>query len=122
MAANSGSPPTHTIKPINPPPPSDQPMSAMLKAEIDSGRTDDKVGVFDPELSTLGTDNKATGQPPSPFRFTLARFHEVLGQSIRGGERATDDDEGRGNTFAGFLGLIVAIGAVLVVGIWIGAR
>src|SRR4051794_17458662 len=87
MAANSGSPPTHTIKPINPPPPSDQPTSAMLKAEIDSGRTDDKVGVFDPELSTLGTDNKATGQPPSPFRFTLARFHEALGQSIRGGRQ-----------------------------------
>ena len=47
MAANSDSPPTHTIKPINPP-------------------------------------------PPSPFRFTLARFHEALGQSIRGGETAMD--------------------------------
>src|SRR3954452_10110052 len=40
--------------------------------------------------SNLGTDNKATGQPPSPFRFTLARFHEALGQSIRGGETAMD--------------------------------
>ena len=122
MAANSGSPPTHTIKPINPPPPSDQPTSAMLKAEIDSGRTDDKVGVFDPELSTLGTDNKATGQPPSPFRFTLARFHEALGQSIRGGETATDAHKGWNSTFAGFLGLVVAIGVALLVGVWIGAR
>ena len=122
MAANSGSPPTHTIKPINPPPPSDQPTSVMLKAEIDSGRTDDKVGVFDPELSTLGTDNKATGQPPSPFRFTLARFHEALGQSIRGGETATDAHKGWNSTFAGFLGLVVAIGVALLVGVWIGAR
>ena len=66
--------------------------------------------------------NDVADQPTARLRLTLARYQEALGQSIRGGERATDDDEGRGNTFAGFLGLIVAIGAVLVVGIWIGAR
>src|SRR4051794_33742785 len=36
------------------PPPSDQPTSAMLKADINSGRTGDKVGVFDPGLSSSG--------------------------------------------------------------------
>ena len=43
MAANSDLPPTHTIKPIDPPPASDQPTTAMLKGDIDSGRTGDKV-------------------------------------------------------------------------------
>lgn len=65
---------------------------------------------------------KAIDQPAARFRLTLARYYEAVGQSIRGGEKATDDLEGRGGTLAGFLGLIVAIGAVLVFGIWIGAR
>jgi hypothetical protein len=71
MATNSDIPPTHTIKPVDPPPPSDQPTSAMLKDDIDSGRTGDKVGVFDPGLSTLGTDDEAAGRPPSPFRIAF---------------------------------------------------
>ena len=37
-----------TTKPIDPPPSSGRPTSAQLKADIDSGRTGDKVGVFDP--------------------------------------------------------------------------
>src|SRR3954470_2537735 len=53
MASNSDIPPTHTVKPIDPPPSSDQPTPAMLKADIDSGRTGDKVGVLDPGLSSL---------------------------------------------------------------------
>jgi len=68
------------------------------------------------------TDNKAAGQSPSRFRFTLARYHEALGQSIRGGETATDAHKGWNSTFAGFLGLVVAIGVALLVGVWIGAR
>ena len=67
-------------------------------------------------------ENKAVDQPAAHFRLTLARFHEALGQSIRGGEKDTDAHEGRSSTFAGFLGLVAAIGVVLVVGIWIGAR
>jgi len=66
--------------------------------------------------------NDVADQPTARLRLTLARYQEALGQSIRGGENATDAREGRGGTFAGFLGLIVAIGAVLVVGIWIGVR
>ena len=66
--------------------------------------------------------NDVADQPTARLRLTLARYQEALGQSIRGGERATDAHEGQGSTFAGFLGLVVAIGAVLVVGIWIGAR
>ena len=67
-------------------------------------------------------ENKAAGQPTAGLRLTLARFQEALGQSIKGRESDTDAHEGRDIAFAGFLGLVVAIGAVLVVGIWIGAR
>src|SRR4051812_48359487 len=110
MATNSDIPSPGTVKPVDPPPPSDQPTSAMLKGDIDSGRTGDKVGVLDPGLSSLGTDDEAAGRPPSPVQVALARFHEVLSRSIRGGEPDTQAHNGRDNTFFGFLGLIVAIG------------
>ena len=64
-----------------------------------------------PPTHTAG--NKAAGQPAARFRLTLARYQEALGQLIRGGA-ATDALEGQDGTFAGFLGLVVAIGAVLV--------
>jgi hypothetical protein len=69
-------PPTRTIKPVDPPPSSGRPTSAQLKADIDSGRTGDKVGVFDPGLATLGTDDEAAGRPPSPEAIAAARRQE----------------------------------------------
>src|SRR4051794_4457666 len=83
MAANSDIPPSQTVKPVDPPPPSDQPTSAMLKADIDSGRTGDKVGVLDPGLSSLGTDDEAAGRPPSPFHIALARYQETVGRWMK---------------------------------------
>jgi hypothetical protein len=122
MASNSETPPTHTIQPIDPPPLSNQPTSAMLKADIDSGRTGDKVGVFDPGLSTLGTDDEAAGRPPSPFRIALARYHETVGRWTSSGKNSSDAHDSRDGTLAGFIGLIVVVGVALLVGIWIGAR
>ena len=66
--------------------------------------------------------NDVADQPTARFRLTLARYQEALGQSIRGGETATDAHKGWNSTFAGFLGLVVAIGVALLVGVWIGAR
>lgn len=40
--------------------------TAQLKADIDSGRTGDKVASPDPGLSPLGTDDEAAGVPASP--------------------------------------------------------
>jgi len=71
---------------------------------------------------THTADNEAAGQPAARLRLTLARYQEALGQSIRGGETSTDAHTGRHSTFAGFLGLVVAIGVALVVGIWIAPR
>jgi hypothetical protein len=122
MASNPESPPTHTIQPIDPPPPSDQPTTAMLKADIDSGRTGDKVGVFDPGLSTLGTDDEAAGRPPSPFRIALARYQETFGRWAKGGRSTSHAHQGWDITLTGFFGLIAAIGLVLLIAIWVGAR
>ena len=122
MAANPDVPPTHTIKPVDPPPPSDQPTSAMLKADIDSGRTGDKVGVLDPGLSSLGTDDEAAGRPPSPFRVALARYQESFERWTKSRRRASDAHPRWDITLTGFFGLITAIGVVLLVGIWVGAR
>lgn len=40
--------------------------TAQLRQDIDSGATGDKVRVFDPAASPLGTDAEASGVPPSP--------------------------------------------------------
>jgi hypothetical protein len=121
MAANPDVPPARTIKPVDPPPPSDQPTSAMLKADIDSGRTGDKIGELDPGLSSLGTDDEAAGRPPSAFRIALARYYETIGRWGAGG-RGTAAHSGQDGGLTVFVGLIVAIGVVLLAGIWFAAR
>jgi hypothetical protein len=50
--------------------------AAQLKADIDAGRTGDKVGGFDPGAAPLGTDEEAGGAPPSPGEVALAREAE----------------------------------------------
>jgi len=94
----------------------------MLKADIDSGRTGDKVGVLDPGLSPLGTDDEAAGRPPSPFRIALARYQETFERWTRGRRRTSDTHPGWDITLTAFCGLIAAIGVLLLIGIWVGAR
>ena len=122
MATNPDVPPTHTVKPVDPPPPSDQPTSAMLKADIDSGRTGEKVAVFDPGLASLGTDDEAAGQPPSPVQIVLARYQEIVGRWMKGGRSTSAAHPGWDITLTGFIGLVAALGVVLLIGIWVGAR
>jgi hypothetical protein len=117
MADNNDMPRTRTIEPIDPPPDSENPTSAMLKGDIDSGRTGDKVAVFDPGLSPLGTDDEAAGHPPSAFRVALARYHEVRTRwsgSPPVAGAAHDEPDG---ALTGFLGFIGAVALVLAVGI-----
>src|SRR4051794_12199296 len=117
VAASSDIPPARTVEPIDPSPPADQPTSAMLKADINSGRTGDKVGVFDPGLSYLGTDYEAAGRPPSPFLITLARYHETVGRWMSSGRNRSDAHDSRDRTLTGFLGLIVAVAAAILIGV-----
>jgi hypothetical protein len=111
-------PPTYTIKPMAPPPDSDRPTAAMLKADIDSGITGDKNDVFDPALSPLGTDDEAAGHPPSTFQVALARQLETV-ERWRHGARMTGVMEYRSGGFpVFFVSFILAVGLILVLGIW----
>jgi hypothetical protein len=115
---HSDIPPTHTIKPMDPPPPSARPTVAMLQGDIDSGRTGDKNPMFDPSGAPLGTDDEAAGTPPTPFRVAVACYYETVERWI-GGDWKPDAAHHRGDGIpAGFIGFIVAVGVVLIVGIW----
>src|SRR5215212_7405121 len=122
MTTDSDVPPARTIEPVDPPPASDRPTSAMLKADIDSGRTGDKIGELDPGLSSLGTDDEAAGQPPSAFRIALARYYETIGRWTAGRRSSTASHSGQDGGLTVFVSLIVAIGVVLLAGIWLAAR
>ena len=102
-----------------PPPESTCPTAAMLKADIDSGRTGDKNPVFDPGLSPLGTDDEAAGRPPSGLRVALARRTESVKRWSRGGRRTgTAHAQHDGPPFV-FIGFIFAVAVVLVLGLWL---
>jgi hypothetical protein len=118
LTDRSDVPPTRTVKPIEPPPASDRPTSAMLKGDIDSGRTGDKNPVFDPGLSPLGTDDEAAGTPPNAFRIALARRYENLGRWLGGSQRAGATHNKWDGFPVVFVGSIGVIAFVLVIGIW----
>jgi hypothetical protein len=57
-----------------------------LRADIDAGRTREKVASSDPAAAPLGTDEEAAGTPISPAAVALAQHHEV-----RAGSRTNED-------------------------------
>ena len=112
MANHSDMPPTRTIKPMDTPLDSAKPTSAMLKGDIDSGRTGDKKNVFDPGLSPLGTDDEAAGTPPSPHRVALARRMEGVQRLMHGARKATAAYPRPDGALGLFIGFIVALAVV----------
>ena len=118
MATNPDLPRTHTIKPVDAPPESDNPTTAQLKADIDSGATGDKTEVFDPGLSPLGTDEEAAGTPPTTARTKPARLQETVERWRRTGRKTSaahnKDDSGALLTF---VVLTAAIAVVMLGGI-----
>lgn len=83
MALRSEDPPAPGNIDIRTPPDSAKPTTAMLKADIDSGRTGDKIPHYDPGLSQLGTDDEAAGNAPSHERVALARETEAAPPGLR---------------------------------------
>ena len=113
-------PPTRTIERMEAPPDSAAPTSAQLKADIDSGRTGDKIGVFDPGLSPLGTDDEAAGRPPEPHRVRLARHMEKVSRWVASARRRRPSHEAPDAALYFYTGGIALIGIVLVVGVaWV---
>ncbi|NNM73039.1 hypothetical protein [Enterovirga aerilata] len=110
-------PATNTIRRIDAPPESSHPTSAQLKGDIDSGRTGDKVGAYDPGLSPLGTDDEAAGTSPEPHRVKLARQFERVRRWAKGSRPSGTSHDTPSQAGYLFLGLTAAIALVLLVGI-----
>lgn len=110
-------PPTRTIKPIDAPPDSANPTTAQLKADIDSGRTGDKVGAYDPGLSSLGTDDEAAGTSAGPDRIRMARHFESIRRWAKGGKPLPTSHDTPSRAGYLFVGLTAGIAAVLVIAI-----
>jgi hypothetical protein len=89
-----------------------RPTSAQLKADIDAGRTGDKVNNADPGLSALGTDDEAAGHPPTAERIQLARNLE-LKQGRQAGEPLRDTRR-MGPSVWIMLAVVVAIAASII--------
>ena len=109
-------PPTRTIEPIDQPPDSDNPTMAMLKADIDSGRTGDKVEHYDVGMAQLGTCDEVAGTPPTPERIALARETEAASREARA---MADPHGSRWWVLPGFAGFIVAAAASIGLALWL---
>jgi hypothetical protein len=116
LASHSELPPTHTIKRVDPPPPSSDPTVAMLKGDIDSGQTGDKNPVLDPSLAPLGTDDEAAGHPPSPVQVALARHYENIERWIKGGWKSSAAHNKQDGMPVAFIAFIVGVGVIIVTG------
>jgi hypothetical protein len=112
-------PPIETIKPVTPPPDTDRPTTAMLKADIDSGRTGDKNPVFDPGLSPLGTDDEAAGHPPSAEAVALARKNENSERWMRGSEASGAAHKKQDGFPILYVAFVAAVGVMLATGFYL---
>lgn len=115
MAYKSDTPMSRSAEPIDPShAPLDDPDAnpAMLKADIDSGRTGDKENALDPGLSMLGTDDEAAGNPVSPERVNLARRQERA-EGAQAGVPSGGPTRGSGKALYGFIALIVLVGVII---------
>ena len=117
MFRPEGPPPPGNIS-VEAPPSSDKPTTAMLKADIDSGRTGDKVPHYDPGLSPLGTDDEAAGNAPSPERIALARSTEAALDRVR---KAADTQGSRSWVMPAFIGFIVAVPLIIGSALWLAS-
>ena len=74
----------------------------LLRSDIDTGRTWDKVPGSDPAAAPLGTDEEAAGTPITKERVELARSQEIVDKP-----RTTED--GGAPLYLFFLALIMVI-------------
>ncbi|MDX7951971.1 hypothetical protein P7D22_12400 [Lichenihabitans sp. Uapishka_5] len=90
---------------------------AQLKADIDAGRTGDKVANADPGLSPLGTDDEAAGNPVSPDRIDMARRIETrIGAAA--GPAVRDTTSPKGVSIGLMVGVIVVIAIVVAAAVF----
>ena len=78
-----------------------------LRADIDSGRTGDKVAGSDPAAAPLGTDDEAAGTPPKADEVALARRQELRH------EQSQNDDNSVGSALL-YLAIVAGVMVVLI--------
>ncbi|MBB5764204.1 hypothetical protein ABEV34_14075 [Methylorubrum rhodesianum] len=117
MALRSETPPPPADRVPEAPAASTRPTSAQLKAEIDSGRTGDKIPAHDPGLSPLGTDDEAAGRPSSSSRIAMARDEETGPRRVRAGRMRTGHGTNRG-VMSAYYGIIAAAALTVGLVIW----
>ncbi|WP_419953003.1 hypothetical protein [Methylobacterium sp.] len=110
MGLRSETPPPPADLAVESPTDSDRPTSAMLKADIDSGRTGDKIPHYDVGLSPLGTDDEAAGNTPSKERIAMARGTEAASPRVQATARATGRDSW---VMPLYIGLVVLAAVVI---------
>ena len=115
MTFRSEDPPPPGNLRVDPPPASDRPTTAMLKADIDSGATGDRIAHYDPGMAQLGTCDEAGGTPPTPERVALARATEA---APAGARKAADPHGRRGWVMPAFAGVIALTMAVIGGALW----
>ena len=90
----------------------------QLKGDIDSGRTGDKIEQgFDPGLSTLGTDDEASGAPVTPAQAAEARRLETRGVRPPADQASLPSRSRHPVTLA-----IAAVFVLLVIALLVGLR
>ena len=121
MTTDRDTAPTGTIQSMEAPSDAARPTTAMLKGDVDSGRTGDKNPVFDPGLSPLGTDDEAAGHPPSAQRVAIARRSENARRWAKGSRKAGAAHHKQYGVPVVFLGFILAVAVALTLGMWLFA-
>ncbi|KMO44133.1 hypothetical protein VQ03_05025 [Methylobacterium tarhaniae] len=95
-----------------------KPNTAMLKGDIDSGRSGDKVEVFDPGMAMLGTCEEAGGNALSPKDIARARFAEIKERWRLSPRKPGYAHRHVDPTLALYVGFIGAAGLGLSAAIW----
>lgn len=117
MALRSETPPPPADRVPEAPPASGRPTTAQLKAEIDAGRTGDKVPAQDPGLSPLGTDDEAAGMPSDASRVALAREEETRPRRQRAASMQTGHGANRW-VMPAYYGVIAAAAVAVGFVVW----
>lgn len=118
MTLRSETPPPPADRVPAAPPPSARPTSAQLKADIDAGRTGDKIPAHDPGLSPLGTDDEAAGRPSEASRIALARQEETRPRRLKAARMRTGHGANRW-VMPAYYAAIAAAGLVIACIVWL---
>jgi hypothetical protein len=90
--------------------------AAQLRADIDHGRTVDKVAAPDPSVAPLGTDDESAGQPPTADQVEPALARE-RSRAVGPESRPTDPTVTPRRRWAGPAALLLLIFTAVVLGV-----